>query len=104
MEIMIQPSSGRHEGWRGGEGQALRELLDPWLATSAGEPEEGADCPICYSLVALPSRQLPGVTCATCNNSFHASCIFKWFSTQHAVESVGEVDQALPCPLCRSKF
>ena len=85
---------------------ALRELLDPWLATPAGEPEEegaAADCPICYSVVALPSRQLPCVTCGTCRNRFHAWCIFRWFSSQSAAVE-GLEGETLPCPLCRSQF
>ena len=86
---------------------ALRELLDPWLATPAGEPEEegaAADCPICYSVVALPSRQLPCVTCGTCRNRFHAWCIFRWISSQSAAVEGLEGETLLPCPLCRSQF
>ncbi|GJN88290.1 hypothetical protein Rhopal_001255-T1 [Rhodotorula paludigena] len=52
---------------------------------------EGVEsCAICYSTVSL-DRALPTKSCKTCDNKFHASCLFRWFQTSHGST----------CPLCR---
>ncbi|GAA6054199.1 hypothetical protein JCM3770_002829 [Rhodotorula araucariae] len=51
-------------------------------------------CAICYSTVSTLDRTLPSKTCKTCNNRFHASCLYKWFTTSHGST----------CPLCRQLF
>ena len=80
---------------------------------------EGVEaCAICYSVISVVDRSLPTKACRTCNNRFHAGCLFKvsrvdpspndllsdadcfpflrlqWFSTSHGSS----------CPLCRSLF
>ncbi|WLF76346.1 hypothetical protein PVL30_000047 [Lodderomyces elongisporus] len=51
------------------------------------------DCAICYSILHQ-DMSLPSKTCQTCNNKFHAACLYKWF------KSSGNST----CPLCRSGF
>ncbi|GAA5999438.1 ubiquitin-protein ligase RKR1 [Rhodotorula paludigena] len=52
---------------------------------------EGVEsCAICYSTVSL-DRALPTKSCKTCDNKFHASCLYRWFQTSHGST----------CPLCR---
>ncbi|GAA5949321.1 hypothetical protein JCM10213_006714 [Rhodosporidiobolus nylandii] len=48
-------------------------------------------CAICYSTVSTIDRSLPTKSCKTCNNKFHAGCLYKWFQTSHGST----------CPLCR---
>ncbi|GAA5860656.1 hypothetical protein JCM8547_005490 [Rhodosporidiobolus lusitaniae] len=53
---------------------------------------EGVEsCAICYSTVAASDRSLPTKPCKNCNNRFHASCLYKWFTTSGGSS----------CPLCR---
>lgn len=51
------------------------------------------DCAICYSILHQ-DLSLPSKTCQTCNNKFHAACLYKWF------KSSGNST----CPLCRTPF
>jgi hypothetical protein len=50
-------------------------------------------CPVCYCVLDTDSR-LPRLSCTTCSNKYHKSCLMKWFSK--AVEAT--------CPLCRQKW
>ncbi|GAA5878216.1 hypothetical protein JCM16303_002689 [Sporobolomyces ruberrimus] len=53
---------------------------------------EGVEsCAICYSTVSTVDRSLPSKSCKTCENKFHAGCLYKWFTTSHSST----------CPLCR---
>lgn len=52
------------------------------------------ECAICYSILHYQDNSLPSKTCTTCNNKFHAACLYKWFKS-----SGGST-----CPLCRSTF
>ncbi|GAA5944519.1 ubiquitin-protein ligase RKR1 [Sporobolomyces koalae] len=53
---------------------------------------EGVEsCAICYSTVSTVDRSLPSKSCKTCDNKFHAGCLYKWFQTSHGSS----------CPLCR---
>eukprot|EP01041_Mallomonas_annulata_P003532 gene3532-7026_t len=38
-------------------------------------------CPICYSTLHPRLLSLPTLSCRTCNNKFHSSCLYKWFQT-----------------------
>ncbi|CAK9436480.1 uncharacterized protein LODBEIA_P10380 [Lodderomyces beijingensis] len=51
------------------------------------------ECAICYSILHQ-DLSLPSKTCQTCNNKFHAACLYKWF------KSSGNST----CPLCRTAF
>ncbi|KAG7662039.1 uncharacterized protein J8A68_004427 [[Candida] subhashii] len=51
------------------------------------------DCAICYSILHS-DLSLPSKTCSTCNNKFHAACLYKWFKSSGSST----------CPLCRSAF
>ena len=50
------------------------------------------ECPICYSIIHTTDHTLPRLKCRTCNKKFHASCMYKWFSTNHKST----------CPMCRT--
>ncbi|GAA5904173.1 ubiquitin-protein ligase RKR1 [Sporobolomyces salmoneus] len=53
---------------------------------------EGVEsCAICYSTVSTVDRSLPSKSYKTCENKFHAGCLYKWFTTSHSST----------CPLCR---
>ncbi|KAG2188946.1 hypothetical protein INT44_004088, partial [Umbelopsis vinacea] len=52
------------------------------------------DCTICYSIVSVTDRSLPSKQCRTCKNKYHASCLYKWFSSSNSSS----------CPLCRTLF
>ncbi|KAL1917410.1 uncharacterized protein VTP21DRAFT_3803 [Calcarisporiella thermophila] len=52
------------------------------------------DCTICYSIINVQDRSLPGKQCRTCKNRFHASCLYKWFRSSNSSS----------CPLCRTLF
>ncbi|PRP77660.1 hypothetical protein PROFUN_00521 [Planoprotostelium fungivorum] len=55
---------------------------------------EGVEvCPICYSLFD-PSNHLPALSCKTCRNKFHSSCMYKWIKVSHKND----------CPLCKTPF
>jgi hypothetical protein len=51
------------------------------------------ECAICYSILHS-DNSLPSKKCSTCDNKFHAGCLYKWFKS-----SGGNT-----CPLCRSTF
>ncbi|KAI0646534.1 hypothetical protein C8Q79DRAFT_910042 [Trametes meyenii] len=53
-----------------------------------------AECAICYSVVNATDGSLPRKPCKTCQNRFHAACLYKWFNTSHSSS----------CPLCRSEI
>ncbi|EGV62188.1 hypothetical protein CANTEDRAFT_108178 [Yamadazyma tenuis ATCC 10573] len=51
------------------------------------------ECAICYSILHQ-DHSLPSKNCSTCNNKFHAACLYKWFKSSGSST----------CPLCRSTF
>ena len=51
------------------------------------------ECAICYSMISS-DKKMPDKRCQTCKNLFHASCLFKWFSSSNQST----------CPLCRNPF
>ncbi|KIY44621.1 hypothetical protein FISHEDRAFT_26224, partial [Fistulina hepatica ATCC 64428] len=51
-----------------------------------------AECAICYSIISVMDTSLPRKPCRTCKNKFHASCLYRWFSTSHSTS----------CPMCRT--
>ena len=75
----------------------LRALLDPWLTCEGDDASHAAEepCPICLNTVHATTRQLPRVKCATCQNGFHASCIYRWLARKDTPEG-GQ------CPMCRA--
>jgi hypothetical protein len=50
-------------------------------------------CPVCYCVLDSDSR-LPKLSCSTCSNKYHKSCLMKWFSK--SIEPT--------CPLCRQPW
>ena len=76
-----------------GEGNALIDGLIAWRKNVAATMKGQAECAICYSVVSS-AKELPGKRCSTCKNSFHSSCLFRWFKSSNSSS----------CPLCRNAF
>ncbi|SCV69490.1 BQ2448_2510 [Microbotryum intermedium] len=72
----------------------IAEALSLWKRNVSLHFEGVEACAICYSSISVVDRSLPTKACKTCNNRFHAGCLYKWFSTSHGSS----------CPLCRSLF
>ncbi|SDA06537.1 BZ3501_MvSof-1269-A2-R1_Chr4-2g06583 [Microbotryum saponariae] len=72
----------------------IAEGLSLWKRNVTLHFEGVEACAICYSSISVVDRSLPTKACKTCNNRFHAGCLYKWFSTSHGSS----------CPLCRSLF
>ena len=51
-------------------------------------------CPICYNTLHPKTLSLPTLTCPTCKNKFHNSCLYKWFQTSGKSK----------CVICQSPF
>ncbi|WEW54912.1 hypothetical protein PRK78_000339 [Emydomyces testavorans] len=51
------------------------------------------ECAICYSVIST-NMQTPNKKCATCKNTFHSDCLFRWFKSSNSSS----------CPLCRNNF
>jgi E3 ubiquitin-protein ligase listerin len=52
-----------------------------------------SECAICYSIIGT-DMQTPNKRCGTCRNTFHGSCLFRWFRSSNSSS----------CPLCRNNF
>ncbi|PHH61640.1 hypothetical protein CDD81_8104 [Ophiocordyceps australis] len=69
-------------------------IIDGLLAfrrNVAGAMRGQGECAICYSIISA-DRRMPDKRCTTCKNSFHRSCLYKWFTTS----------SQNTCPLCRN--
>ena len=38
-------------------------------------------CPICYCILHPKTFSLPALTCPTCSNKFHSTCLYTWFKS-----------------------
>lgn len=72
---------------------AIIDGLVAWRKNVTGALKGQSECAICYSVVSA-DRQLPSKRCGTCRNSFHGSCLFRWFKSSGSSS----------CPLCRNAF
>lgn len=57
-------------------------LLDALMLWKENVDKEFAGlepCPVCYSIISVKTHELPNLQCNTCSNSFHSSCLYKWF-------------------------
>lgn len=52
-----------------------------------------SECAICYSVIST-DMQTPNKRCATCKNTFHSVCLYRWFKSSNQST----------CPLCRNNF
>ena len=77
----------------GGEGNSIIDGLLAWRRNVTAAMKGQTECAICYSVVSA-DRQLPNKKCSTCKNTFHSSCLFKWFKSSNSSS----------CPLCRNNF
>lgn len=68
----------------------LVDGLGSWRRNVNGALKGQTECAICYSIIS-GDKQLPTKRCATCKNTFHNSCLFKWFRSSNSSS----------CPLCR---
>jgi hypothetical protein len=64
-----------------------------WRRNVFGALKGQTECAICYSVVGEDGK-LPSKKCRTCKNSFHGSCLYKWFRSSNNTT----------CPLCRNNF
>merc|ERR1712194_882467 len=62
------------------DGSVLDALL-LWKQNVDKEFEGVEPCPVCYSVLCLKTHSMPNLECKTCNNRFHSSCLYKWFSS-----------------------
>lgn len=76
-----------------GEGNAVIDGLLAWRKNVTAAMKGQAECAICYSVVSA-DQQLPSKKCQTCKNTFHSSCLFRWFKSSNSSS----------CPLCRNAF
>ena len=76
-----------------GEGNSIIDGLMAWRKNVTAAMKGQTECAICYSVVSA-DRQLPNKKCSTCKNTFHSSCLFKWFKSSNSSS----------CPLCRNNF
>ncbi|KAI5289013.1 hypothetical protein KEM52_000945 [Ascosphaera acerosa] len=72
---------------------SLIDALIIYRRNTQGALKGQTECAICYSIVS-PSMKLPNKRCATCKNTFHSDCLFRWFTSSNASS----------CPLCRNNF
>lgn len=71
-------------------------LVDGLLAfrkNVQGALQGQSECAICYSVIST-DMQTPNKRCATCKNTFHSVCLFRWFKSSNQST----------CPLCRNNF
>ena len=76
-----------------GEGNSIIDGLVAWRKNVTAAMKGQTECAICYSVVSA-DRQLPNKKCSTCKNTFHSSCLFRWFKRSNSSS----------CPLCRNNF
>lgn len=76
-----------------GEGNSVIDGLMAWRKNVTAAMKGQTECAICYSVVSA-DRQLPSKKCSTCKNTFHSSCLFRWFKSSNSSS----------CPLCRNNF
>lgn len=71
-------------------------LIDGLLAfrkNVQGALKGHGECAICYSVISS-NMQTPNKRCATCKNTFHSECLYRWFKSSNSSS----------CPLCRNNF
>jgi len=59
----------------------IGEVIQTWKKNVSQEFEGHEDCLICYSIIQPSTGQLPRLTCKTCHQKYHGTCLYKWFKT-----------------------
>lgn len=59
----------------------VSEVIQTWKKNVSQEFEGHEDCLICYSIIQPSTGQLPRLTCKTCHQKYHGTCLYKWFKT-----------------------
>jgi hypothetical protein len=59
----------------------LLDALMLWKQNVEKEFEGVEPCPVCYSVLSVKTHELPNLECKTCSNTFHSSCLYKWFAS-----------------------
>lgn len=75
------------------DGTILDALL-LWKRNVDKEFEGVEPCPICYSILHPKTLNMPALTCPTCKNKFHSTCLYTWFKTSGKNK----------CVLCQQPF
>jgi hypothetical protein len=52
-----------------------------WKRNIERELEGVEPCPICYCILHTKTLSLPALSCPTCNNKFHNTCLYTWFKS-----------------------
>eukprot|EP00890_Picochlorum_soloecismus_P004452 jgi/Picsp_1/5007/NSC_02370-R1_protein len=72
----------------------ITEVINLWKNNVAKEFEGQEDCLICYSIIQPSTGQLPKLSCKTCHQKFHGTCLYKWFRSSSKSN----------CPHCQSPW
>jgi len=72
----------------------ITEVINLWKNNVAKEFEGQEDCLICYSIIQPSTGQLPKLSCRTCHQKFHGTCLYKWFRSSSKSN----------CPHCQSPW
>ena len=72
----------------------VTEVINLWKKNVAKEFEGQEDCLICYSIIQPSTGQLPKLSCKTCHQKFHGTCLYKWFRSSSKSN----------CPHCQSPW
>lgn len=72
----------------------VTEVINLWKNNVAKEFEGQEDCLICYSIIQPSTGQLPKLSCKTCHQKFHGTCLYKWFRSSSKSN----------CPHCQSPW
>ena len=72
----------------------LIDAIQLWKRNIDQEFDGIEPCPICYSIFHPKTLKVPKLTCSTCKNKYHNSCLYKWFNSSGKSK----------CPICQQPF
>jgi len=72
---------------------SLIEGVVAFRSSVQGALKGQSECAICYSIIGT-DMQAPNKKCGTCKNTFHSTCLYRWFKSSNSSS----------CPLCRNNF
>ncbi|OHT17298.1 hypothetical protein TRFO_12429 [Tritrichomonas foetus] len=59
--------------------ESIENGVKTWHTFVIQRVKDSDPCPICYSYFASDTKQAPSVKCGVCGQTFHRSCLRKWF-------------------------
>ncbi|KAJ4461222.1 putative E3 ubiquitin-protein ligase listerin [Paratrimastix pyriformis] len=57
------------------QGGSLHQAISNLASTFEKHFEGVEECPICYTVISYPQKELPNAQCKTCHKKFHSSCL-----------------------------